>query len=738
MTGGVSTRSTNRSTDTDSVDTDSDEEDGVNGESEEIVAEEVQPEELTEESLLFGYVHDNNYNPQDMEEDGSYDEDLEWEYDEVPTEDLTPAVYNGEGPALRQGVSNKFKTVLEACSVAGGLSYDLIKRITAHTNASVRSKLIGYSFYGKEWRNIRVEEMYWTLGMILKMSLINFHFGGIKNYFVPLKRVYPTSQGVDVLGLNTTEWYNRRFSYGRFIQIRAALRPEFGDSNISDKCHQLRTAINYLNNHAKKCFIPGRFLSFDEGGIANKSKYNPVRQYNASKPDKYRIDFFVLANAVSGNNFVYHLDIYQGKNQTNAFIAREAWNLPTTQKAVVNAIISSGLVNDPDGSRELYMDNRYTSPALFILLREKYGILACGTIRSNRKGWNAEVMNLKKTAPRGSSILKYDPTNKLLFGQWNDNKVVSFISTLGIFGKSTIQRRVGPDKVDYDIPTALKLYTKDNYMGGVDNLDKDKCIGGSFTGRAMFKKWYRMGLMGIFDFMVVNGRQAWNMSGMEHEDRFAMTNGMFRLCLAEEFLKFKDESGVNIEAEESLCQTARMMAGHNMIAAESKRGRLFCCVCNLEKQFRLSANSRNSEKWKTYYSTSNIVGCANKGCTLHAHSVKVQSDGFIFQDIAFENLTCFQIAHHPKTAGLWASNKSFRYKPAGVDNRRPHEKKAYTVMTTHPLYISLRKKYGLNLKRRKPAEDNASSDGEESDDDVEEYLEDDDSEDQPRKKRSSV
>ena len=64
-------------------------------------------------------------------------------------------------------------------------------------------------------------------------------------------------------------------------------------------------------------------------------------------------------------------------------------------------------------------------------------------------------------------------------------------------------------------------------MGGVDNLDKDKCIGGSFTGRAMFKKWYRMGLMGIFDFMVVNGRQAWNMSVMDHEDRFAMTNGLF-------------------------------------------------------------------------------------------------------------------------------------------------------------------------------------------------------------------
>jgi hypothetical protein len=73
-------------------------------------------------------------------------------------------------------------------------------------------------------------------------------------------------------------------------------------------------------------------------------------------------------------------------------------------------------------------------------------------------------MNLKKSAPRGTSVMKYDPTNKILFGQWNDNKVISFISTLGLFGMSTIQRRVGPDKIDYEIPKALKLYTKDNYM----------------------------------------------------------------------------------------------------------------------------------------------------------------------------------------------------------------------------------------------------------------------------------
>ena len=64
--------------------------------------------------------------------------------------------------------------------------------------------------------------------------------------------------------------------------------------------------------------------------------------------------------------------MYQGKNTNNAHIAEEAWSLPTTQKAVVNAVVKSGIGNDPFGKCELYMDNRYTNPELFVLSREKY------------------------------------------------------------------------------------------------------------------------------------------------------------------------------------------------------------------------------------------------------------------------------------------------------------------------------------------------------------------------------
>ena len=85
--------------------------------------------------------------------------------------------------------------------------------------------------------------------------------------------------------------------------------------------------------------------------------------------------------------------------------------------------------------------------------------MACRTIRSNRKGWDGTIMNLSKRAERGSSLVKYDPVNRVLFGQWNDNKVVSFSSTLGISGSVTVSRRVGPTTVDLPIEIALKLYT---------------------------------------------------------------------------------------------------------------------------------------------------------------------------------------------------------------------------------------------------------------------------------------
>ncbi len=50
---------------------------------------------------------------------------------------------------------------------------------------------------------------------------------------------------------------------------------------------------------------------------------------------------------------------------------------------------------------------------------------------------------------------------------------------------------------------------------------------------------------------------------------------------------------------------------------------------------------------------------------------------------------------------LWISNPDYVYKPSRRDTRKKHEKKAYTVRTNHPIYLQLRKEYGLDAKKRK-------------------------------------
>ncbi len=687
--------------------------------------------ELNADDLLYGYLPDETYDPTSMEEDGAYPEELHFTYENVPPEGIQDHLYHyqGKGPCLRHNVSNKFQTCLEACGVAGGFTYQLIKRITANSNAYVDKIKVGNRFFGTIWTPITVQEMYRALGIILKMSIDCRQLGGIQSYFSPPREILSgPGESTEIDGFSG--WAADIMSYFRFRQIRAALRPELDHSSVGDKCHQLRASLVSLNEHAKRTFILGREASFDEGGIPNKSRYNPVRQYNASKPDKYRIDFFVLVNASKGKNFIFHLDVYQGKNATNAHITQEAWHLPTTQKAVVNAVISSGINNDPDGMRELYMDNRYTAPELFVLLREKYQVLACGTIRSNRKGWDSNIMNLKKSSPRGTSLVKYDPTNKILFGQWNDNKVVSFISTLGISGSVTVKRRVGKDFVEFQVEEALKRYTRDNYMGGVDNMDKDKKLGGSFTKFAHFKKWYKMGLLGVFDFMIVNGRIAWNMSAEDDHcrvRRFVKSNWEFRLILAQQMIRFQDDNGSDLIREVELANEAIAMPSTSHTPKQVPPGsRVNCCVCSLEegiqKPFRKSYEGK--EMLKTVMNVSSIeeiqsavwkrscvAYCSDESCTLYAHYIDVSStsSSFIFQQPEFKGLTCFQIAHHNMSNGLWACNTDHRLViNANEDEDLPKKKRprAWRLQTSHALFSKIRQLYGLNtISRQKSASD---------------------------------
>ena len=213
---------------------------------------------------------------------------------------------------------------------------------------------------------------------------------------------------------------------------------------------------------------------------ATQSKFCPVRMYTQSKPDKFHMEFFMLGNCTKGMYFVMHCDVYQGKNAMNVNILEEIHQLPTTQKAVVNAVIKYGDTMEPDGMQCLFMDNRYQCSELVILLRNSYHVLSCGTTRKNCNGWNNNIFTLLTTKDNRDSIIrKFDPNNEPLYLQWKDNKVVNIISTLLISGIAQVKQRIGPEKHMIQCEENIKRYV--DKMNNINITNYHQKNGGWFA-----------------------------------------------------------------------------------------------------------------------------------------------------------------------------------------------------------------------------------------------------------------
>jgi hypothetical protein len=116
----------------------------------------------------------------------------------------------------------------------------------------------------------------------------------------------------------------------------------------------------------------------------------------------------------------------------------------------------------------LYMDNFFTSPALFEELFTD-GLYATGTCRANRKGWPAGLH--KKVAKNSGDHLSLQCEN-LTATSWKDKKQVNFLSTVADPTKfQEVRRR----QKDGSIVTMLAPEVVGNYrahMGGVDRGDQ--------------------------------------------------------------------------------------------------------------------------------------------------------------------------------------------------------------------------------------------------------------------------
>ena len=649
---------------------------------------------------------DDGYDPKLMEEDGEYDVEHVWNYEDLTKElEPPPNMYNGPGPCLKRGIAERLHNLLDAVAICGGMDYNFFKRLAANSNQFARNKLDQrHRYCGFPWKNITTEEMYRFFGVLLKMSIDNRKMGGYKAYFKAKPTVYLTNDYSMTLH-SYPAWASKVFTLGRFQQLRAAFHPEVGESRVGDKVHQLRYALNCLNSSSRRTFIPGMDLSFDEGGVASRSKYNPVRQYNKDKPDKRRVDFFMMANATKKKYFILHADIYQGRNAANIDIPSSIRKLPTTQKAVVNAVIKCNLSMDPDGMRCLFMDNRYQCAELAILLRDSHQVLSCGTTRRNRNGWNNDLFNVTVKAEHGHLLRKFDPINKILYMQWKDNKVVNLISTLSISGVTTVERRIGAEKKQIQCEENIIRYV--DKMNGVDVVDYHQKIAGGLAKVGHYKKWYKKTHNAICDFMIHQGRVGWNMSADENEhlQRRELTTWEFQAVLAEELIAFvdveRDSSFVGSAVEASAMDL--IVSGHRPIEV-SRKSRRNCCVCRMEENIISSLELKNRKQnesgnrvdqgamkfdlGRSARQQTNLCECAFPDCTLVCHVVRSSSNKRMIFDLPqFKDLNCFEIAHKLERDGLFSCH------PDAV-------KQKVGVRTSHPVWLKLRELYGMPNKKR--------------------------------------
>jgi hypothetical protein len=99
------------------------------------------------------------------------------------------------------------------------------------------------------------------------------------------------------------------------------------------------------------------------------------------------------------------------------------------------------------------------------------------------------------------------------------------------------------------------------------------------------------------------------------------------------------------------------------------------------------------------YSIRHLACYSNESCSLHAHSVRIKSNNFVFKYPPLISLTCFEIVHNTIAEGLWILNSNCQYQTS--DSEKKLHGVIHSVRTNHPLYLYLHGKYGLDKKKRK-------------------------------------
>ncbi|XP_008434350.1 piggyBac transposable element-derived protein 4-like [Poecilia reticulata] len=350
-----------------------------------------------------------------------------------------------------------------------------ILTILANTNQYGRSNV---SSDKTPWTDITKQDFFSFLSVVLYMSYVRC--SSLTDYW---RRGNQYSLHFPSNVISAQKWL-------KILQVLHFSSAKDDAANVSkkgtrkyDRLGKLKPLYTKIREACRQHFHPGQEIAIDERTVASKA-----RQHMKAKPVKRGFKLYVLAD--SSNGYIWDYFIYEGKADPNG---GKGLTHDAVQKLLNTKVLGTGY--------KLYVDNFYTSPALFTDLLEKR-IWACGAIKANRNGFPKTTGNaLDKNSEHGS--IRWIRKDSVLFVQWRDTRDVCLCSTLHTaHAGDTVGRNVRDGRwtrKEIPVPPAVKDYSR--CMGGVHISDAPT---GYHQVLQKTRKWYKTLFFHLVDIAVVN------------------------------------------------------------------------------------------------------------------------------------------------------------------------------------------------------------------------------------------
>ena len=399
--------------------------------------------------------------------------------------------------------------------------------------------------------DITMEELYKFLAIIIQMG--HDQRDSMKDYWSREEQYYTPF-------FHNTMVRDRFFHILRFLHFENNEDPPNRDNPNYDRLWKIRKIFDILNNKFCELYNPSEHLAVDEVIVLFKGRVI-FRQYIPKKHKRFGIKIYKLCDSLG---YTYDMSVYLGKQKQHA----------TNEITATHGTVLQ-LVRRVEGvGHKLYMDNYFSSPALFDDLAERK-INSCGTVRNDRRGMPQDIRPKHMKLKKGDIVTRVK--GHLSAVRWKDKRDVYVLTNMH-------PPPVEGNFVD-ESGHAVKPHVIEDYNTHMGYVDKSDRMANSYGIARRTWKWTKKLFFHLLDLTILNAFLLHKSNGGK------MTHKKFRETLVRDLIVQSHEANVTLRGvsrgrpSPAAAQLSRLEVKHSQ-HWPSKGKQRRCRVCSQNKKTR--------------------------------------------------------------------------------------------------------------------------------------------------------